>query len=84
MTFIDLRGQRVTSESAYLTEEVLARPNLAVATGALVERILFDRVRTAPRGVGVQFSDTKGNKFVARARSEVVLSSALQTIIFYS
>lgn len=78
MTFIDSRGRRVTTESAYLTPDVLARPNLRVATKARVQRILFDYPQdgdmSAPRAVGVQFANEAGELFEVLARKEVIIS----------
>lgn len=80
VTFIDSRARRASTESAYLTPDVLARPNLRVATGARVTRIVFDdqtpghNNKTVARVVGVQFQDTKGDIFEAKARREVVVS----------
>ncbi len=71
MTYIDKSGQRVTAESAYLSSDVLARSNLAVATGAYVNRVLFDGA--ALRATGVEFRDTNNAVFTAKARKEVVL-----------
>ncbi|KAG6819525.1 hypothetical protein H0H93_011028 [Arthromyces matolae] len=41
VTYIDDKKRRVSSESAYLTEDVLARKNLTVAINAQVARILM-------------------------------------------
>ncbi|KZT67977.1 GMC oxidoreductase [Daedalea quercina L-15889] len=76
LTFIDSRARRVTTESAYLSPEVLARPNLVIATHAQVTRILFETAEgKAPRAVGVQFKNRKGDMFEVRAKKEVVLSA---------
>ncbi|KAJ6624076.1 hypothetical protein B0H10DRAFT_2008400 [Mycena sp. CBHHK59/15] len=58
MTYVDHRGERVSSETAYLTADVLARPNLKVAIHAQVTRILFDEVNGATRAIGVEFAKT--------------------------
>ncbi|KAI0766730.1 hypothetical protein BC629DRAFT_1442561 [Irpex lacteus] len=71
MTYIDKSGQRVTAESAYLSSDVLARSNLAVATGAYVTRVLFDG--TDLRATGVEFRDTNDTVYTAKAGKEVVL-----------
>jgi len=76
MTFIDPKGRRVTTESAYLTPEVLARPNLVIATRAQVTRIVFETTEDkAPRAVGVQFKDRNGELFEVKAKKEVVISA---------
>ncbi|KAF7791728.1 hypothetical protein EIP86_002752 [Pleurotus ostreatoroseus] len=76
MTYINSQGKRVTTENAYLTEDVLARPNLRVATNASVTRILFDTFpESGIRAVGVEFTNRQGLEFHAKARKEVVLSA---------
>lgn len=75
VTYITPRGRRCTAEYAYLTPEVLARPNLKVITNAHVTRILFDKSGPTPRAVGVEFTQQKGEKFRVKARKEVVLSA---------
>ncbi|CAK5269718.1 unnamed protein product [Mycena citricolor] len=75
MTYIDEKGTRVSTESAYLTPEVLRRPNLKVAIHATVTKIIFEQVNGSPRAVGVEFaSSSTGPRYRARARKEVVLS----------
>ncbi len=74
VTFITPSGRRVTTEYAYLTPAVLARPNLEVITRAQVTRILFEKSGPAPRAVGVEFALPTGDKFRVRAKKEVVLA----------
>ncbi|KAJ7762038.1 hypothetical protein DFH07DRAFT_739743 [Mycena maculata] len=75
MTYVDHKGERVSSETAYLTKDVLARPNLKVAIHAQVTRVLFEQVDGATRAVGVEFaSSAAGPRYRARARKEVILS----------
>lgn len=64
----------MTAERAYLTPDVLARPNLKVATGALVTRVLFDTTQKTPRATAVEFQDKSGATFVVKAAKEVVLA----------
>ena len=73
MTYITPGGQRVTSESAYLTPKVLARPNLKVITHAHVTRVLFDQSGPSPRAIGAEFTRRDGDTFQVKARKEVVL-----------
>ncbi|KZV90692.1 alcohol oxidase [Exidia glandulosa HHB12029] len=76
VTYVDKRGQRVSSETAYLSKTVLDRPNLTVAVGATVTRIIFDQSGALPRAVGVEFTKGPGEaKFGAIANKEVVLSA---------
>ncbi|KIJ13402.1 GMC oxidoreductase [Paxillus involutus ATCC 200175] len=76
VTYIDNRGQRVSAESAYLTPEVLARPNLKVVTLARVTKILLE-TSGAPRAIGVEFAEAKdrgaSGRFRARALKEVIV-----------
>ncbi|OJA08249.1 hypothetical protein AZE42_02073 [Rhizopogon vesiculosus] len=79
MTYIDSKSTRVTTESAYLTDEVLARPNLKVVTYARVTKILFDTSTGIPRATSVEFTSKShkgkvGPKFRARASKEVIVS----------
>ncbi|KAJ8496586.1 hypothetical protein ONZ51_g1036 [Trametes cubensis] len=75
MTYINPKGRRVTSEFAYLTPEVLARPNLKVITRAHVTRILFDNSGPTPRAVGAEFTQPDGETYRVKARKEVVLAA---------
>ena len=81
VTFISPDGRRVTTESAYLTSEVLARKNLKVITHAHVTRILFDTSGQVPRAVGVEFSHGKGQKFRVKAKKEVVVSCVFHSAL---
>ncbi|KAI6024826.1 hypothetical protein BKA83DRAFT_4252589 [Pisolithus microcarpus] len=79
MTYIDRHGVRVSTEAAYLTPTVLARPNLKVVTEARVTKILFDTStqHRNPRAIGVEFSSFAqrgaGKRFRARTRREVIV-----------
>ncbi|KAF8989240.1 FAD/NAD(P)-binding domain-containing protein [Hymenopellis radicata] len=73
LTYVDENQKRVSSESAYLTRKVLARPNLKVAIRAHVTRILFDENR---RTVGVEYTNSEnGPRFTSKVRREVILSA---------
>lgn len=74
VTYVDSKGERVTTETAYLTEDVLARPNLKIATNATVTRILFSETSETIRAVGIEFVNKEGSRFQAKALKEVVLS----------
>lgn len=78
MTWIDRNGVRVSTESAYLTPSVLARPNLKVVTKARVTRILFSGSDGKPRATGIEFSafnrkEVDDKRFIARARKEAIV-----------
>lgn len=74
-TFIDQKGQRSSMATAYLSPEVLSRPNLYVACHAHVTRILFDTLTTKePTAIGVEFQTARdGERFQVHARREVLL-----------
>jgi choline dehydrogenase len=65
---IDARGRRHSTARAYLLP-AMQRPNLQVYTGAQVQRVLIEN----GRAVGVEYV-RDGQRHVARARREVVLS----------
>ncbi|KAG5951610.1 hypothetical protein E4U53_002686 [Claviceps sorghi] len=76
-TFIDNQGRRSSLATAFLPPEVLRRPNLYVACGAHVTRILFDRIHMSkPTAIGVEFQASKhGELFQVHAKKEVILSA---------
>jgi len=75
VTYVDKTFKRVSSESAYLTPNVLARKNLTVAIHATVTKVLFDTTSPQPRAIGVEFGRKDGGeRFVAYAKKEVVVS----------
>ncbi|TDL26596.1 GMC oxidoreductase [Rickenella mellea] len=80
LTYINDKGQRVSTEAAYLTPAVLSRPNLKVATHAHVTKMLVEDVldgdKKVKRAVGVEFCEKKGGvRYRVKARREVVLSA---------
>ena len=75
VTYVDKRGERVSTEAAYLTADVLARSNLKVAIHTQVTKIIFEQSDAGTRAVGVEFAATeKGPRYVAHARKEVIIS----------
>jgi choline dehydrogenase len=76
VTYVDNKFERVSSEAAYLTPDVIARPNLTVAIHATVTQLLFEKQSTGkPRAIGVEFSKTEdGPRYQAKAKKEVILS----------
>ncbi|KXN88620.1 L-sorbose 1-dehydrogenase [Leucoagaricus sp. SymC.cos] len=76
MTYIDENRTRVSSETAYLTKEVLARPNLTVVVNATVTKILTEKNGDEIRAVGVEFAKTrKGQRYTVRAKKEVIVAA---------
>ncbi|KAL8277768.1 hypothetical protein RQP46_009890 [Phenoliferia psychrophenolica] len=77
--------ERVSTATAYLTKDVIARPNLTVATGATVTRVLFSPASfgNEPKAVGVEFTHVeraynaeKANPiYRATAKKQVVLAA---------
>ncbi|KAL1921394.1 uncharacterized protein VTP21DRAFT_11110 [Calcarisporiella thermophila] len=71
-------GERVSSSSAFISPQVLReRPNLTVAIGAHVTRILFDEQGgEQPRAIGVEFKKhVNGKVHKVYANREVILSA---------
>jgi choline dehydrogenase len=61
---------------AYLSPNVLSRPNLTIAVNTMVEKILFDESGAEPRAIGVEVSKSpKSPKYRVRATREVILSA---------
>ncbi|KAF8740097.1 hypothetical protein AX14_008726 [Amanita brunnescens Koide BX004] len=76
MTYIDEKRQRVSAESAYLTQDVLARSNLKVIVHATVTRVLFENTQSGLRASGVEFSSSAdGPRYRALARRDVIISA---------
>lgn len=74
MTYVDRRGERVTTETAYLTPDVLARKNLTVAVHAQVTKLLFEKTEFGTRTAGVEFASTvNGPRYRATARKDVIV-----------
>lgn len=76
-TFIDPSGKRSSMATAFLPPSVLARPNLYVACGAHVSRVLYDRLdsKLDPAAIGVEFYTKRGGeRYEVHAKREVILS----------
>ncbi|KAF7985727.1 hypothetical protein HWV62_2328 [Athelia sp. TMB] len=72
---VSRNGERVTTEGAYLTSDVLARPNLKVAVYATVTKLTLEKTQGGARAVGVEFATHEnGPRYRARARKEVIVS----------
>ncbi|KAH9929526.1 GMC oxidoreductase [Epithele typhae] len=74
---VDERGVRHSTAAAYLTPEVMQRPNLTVAIQAMTEKILFAATADElPTAVGVLLcKDANGPRYMVRARKEVIITS---------
>ncbi|KAF8531934.1 alcohol oxidase [Gautieria morchelliformis] len=76
LTYINSSGTRVTTQSAYLSPEVMKRPNLKVAVHATVARILVEAIGESKKAVGVEFAREKdGPRCRVRATQQVVLAA---------
>ncbi|KAI9451422.1 GMC oxidoreductase [Lactarius psammicola] len=75
LSFID-KGKRNSAAEAYLSPNVLSRPNLTIAVNTMVEKILFDESGAEPRAIGVEVSKSpKSPKYRVRATREVILTA---------
>ncbi|KIY69094.1 GMC oxidoreductase [Cylindrobasidium torrendii FP15055 ss-10] len=75
ITYVDDNRERVTSETAYLTPDVLARPNLTVAIKANVTKIVLQELPNGEkRATSVEFSNGPNMPvYRANAAKEVVV-----------
>lgn len=63
-----------STATAYLTPDVLARPNLTVGVHVRVERLVFSDIDGTPRASGVVLaSSATGPRYGVRAGREVVM-----------
>jgi choline dehydrogenase-like flavoprotein len=72
LKFIDNEARRTTSASAFYAPNA-TRPNLAVLTGAHVNRILLDD-STEPTAIGVSFSVARKD-YAVSASAEIILAA---------
>ncbi|KAJ7640029.1 GMC oxidoreductase [Mycena polygramma] len=74
MTYIDAKGTRVSTQSAYLTPEVLKRKNLSVLTHASVTKIILESTSGSTCAKAVEVSPDQGTiRLQIKARKEVIL-----------
>ncbi|GJJ09802.1 hypothetical protein Clacol_004026 [Clathrus columnatus] len=69
---------RVTAETAYLTPEVLQRPNLFIATFSTATRIFFDTKDGKKRAIGLNFAYRKGSTnrlYRVKVKTELILAA---------
>ncbi|PIL26390.1 hypothetical protein GSI_12147 [Ganoderma sinense ZZ0214-1] len=77
---IDRDGRRSSTATAYLTDKVLNRSNLIVATEITIKRLVFSDVVTSPgappRVVGVEMATSRdAQMYCCGANKEVILSA---------
>ena len=67
----------ISTATAYLTGEVLGRPNLTIAVSTFTEKVLFSTGRDGtPTAAGIQVSTGRtGPKYAVSAKREVILSA---------
>ncbi|KAL4965816.1 GMC family oxidoreductase [Aspergillus stella-maris] len=65
--------------AAYLTPDVLSRPNLRVVTGAQVEKILLDSSVETVTATGVRFTKDNQTYTIAATREVILAAGATQT-----
>jgi len=68
------RGRRWSATRAFL-RPALARPNLTVLTGAMVERVRIASSDAGPRAEGIEFRHATHGRAFARARRETLLAA---------
>ncbi|KDN65625.1 hypothetical protein CSUB01_11269 [Colletotrichum sublineola] len=78
---IDPRNQSRSSARTSHYDPILGRPNLSIATGQRVTKLLFDTSSTGPKAVAVEFSIGPGStsQSVAARKEIIVAAGALNT-----
>ncbi|KAJ7093831.1 GMC oxidoreductase [Mycena belliarum] len=74
---VDPHGERSSAATAYLTSDVLRRPNLTVAVDTSITRIVLEEKKgeETPRATGVLMTAGNGKIFAAAAKREVIIST---------
>ncbi|KAJ6573809.1 alcohol oxidase [Mycena vulgaris] len=76
VTYIDAKSARVSTQSGYLTPQVLERANLTVLTHASATRIILESRNGSNRACAVELSPDHGTTYLQiRARREIILSA---------
>ncbi|KAJ7151717.1 alcohol oxidase [Mycena filopes] len=74
MTYIDSKGIRVSTQSAYITPQALKRKNLSIVTHSTVTKVMLKSDGKLHRAYGVEVSSDQGTtRLEIKARSEVIL-----------
>ncbi|KAI0327372.1 GMC oxidoreductase [Cubamyces sp. BRFM 1775] len=76
---VDEKHERSSTATAYLSNDVLRRPNLTVAVSIMTEKVLFARTANGePRAIGIQVSSSRsGPRFAVAADKEVILCAGV-------
>ncbi|KAF8123816.1 GMC oxidoreductase [Mycena galopus ATCC 62051] len=74
---VDVSGERSSAATAYLTSDVLCRPNLTVAVETMVSKVVLEQIDGAePRATGVLAAQRDGGRIYAvAAKREVIVST---------
>ncbi|EPQ59074.1 GMC oxidoreductase [Gloeophyllum trabeum ATCC 11539] len=76
--FVNQKGERSSTATAYLNPTVLARPNLTVLVETATEKIMFNSSAGNPRATGVQISKSSElPSFYVAATKEVILCAGV-------
>ncbi|KZO91400.1 GMC oxidoreductase [Calocera viscosa TUFC12733] len=80
MTFVSTqgasKGQRSSSATAFLTEDVLRRSNLTVLCETSVLRVIFSESEGSPKASGVEVATSPDSEtFKIQAKREIILSA---------
>ncbi|KAH7911487.1 GMC oxidoreductase [Hygrophoropsis aurantiaca] len=74
-TFVDQKGQRSSTATAFLSKDVLNRSNLTVITGTMTTRVLFSS-EDRPRATGIEIAQSDSSpRFTINAGKEVILAA---------
>lgn len=90
VTYIDERRTRVSSETGYFTDDVLARPNLTVVLYSTVTKVITEKGADGQvKATGVEIGDTrktrseqrgtKGKRWTVSAKREVIIAYVTST-----
>ncbi|KAJ7619828.1 GMC oxidoreductase [Mycena polygramma] len=73
---VDSAGERSSAATAYLTPDVLRRPNLTVAVETMITRIILENTEDdkPPRATGI-LTTKDGRRFAVAATREVIVST---------
>ncbi|KZT24121.1 GMC oxidoreductase [Neolentinus lepideus HHB14362 ss-1] len=76
--FVDQKGERSSTATAYLTPDVLSRPNLTVLVETSTERIIFSDELATPRAIGVELSHAPAApRYRVAANREVIVCAGV-------
>ncbi|KAH9894000.1 GMC oxidoreductase [Cubamyces lactineus] len=76
---VDEKHERSSTATAYISNDVLKRPNLTVAVSTMTEKVLFAKTPDGtPKAIGIQISSSRsGPRFAVAADKEVILCAGI-------